>query len=150
MVWESERMSGIVNCMIILAQIILLSFDPPKDDQICMEPYQRLVIEITLVVGDVKCKNVFYFKMAMWFPIDMTNTPRFYQADNNQPLDLIPAWLILRMIRSGVSPCIFAHMLFSIFTHLFYQIDRLVDAALVNVDPPKLLLFVQVIWKKGF
>lgn len=60
--------------------------------------------------------------LNVWFPLN-GEQPRAYLIDTSEEALLIPDWLKLRMIRSGVS--------------------RLVNAALVDLAPQQLVLFIQ-------
>lgn len=66
--------------------------------------------------------ELFEFLLETWFPIN-SEPPKAYLIDTTEEALLIPDWLKLRMIRSTV--------------------PRLVDAALVNLDPSQLVLFIQ-------
>ncbi|KAI5704862.1 hypothetical protein M8J75_009507 [Diaphorina citri] len=58
-----------------------------------------------------------------WFPLDPARRPRAFLVDTSEEALLIPDWLKLRMIRS--------------------KVPRLVDAALEDLEPAQLLLFIQ-------
>ncbi|XP_021917589.1 integrator complex subunit 1 [Zootermopsis nevadensis] len=66
--------------------------------------------------------NLFESLLETWFPLGK-ETPKAYLVDTSEEALLIPDWLKLRMIRSNV--------------------DRLVDAALTDLEPPQLVLFIQ-------
>ena len=62
--------------------------------------------------------------LSIWNPSRGADMPRAYMVNApEREVDLIPDWLKLKMIRSEVPP--------------------LVDAALVELDPGKLVLFIQ-------
>ena len=62
--------------------------------------------------------------LSIWNPSRGADMPRAFMVNApEREVDLIPDWLKLKMIRSEVSP--------------------LVDAALVELDPGKLVLFIQ-------
>jgi integrator complex subunit 1 len=58
-----------------------------------------------------------------WFPLPPNEPPRAFLVDTSEEALLAPDWLKLRMIRSPV--------------------ERLVDAALLDLDPSQLVLFIQ-------
>ncbi|XP_077172247.1 integrator complex subunit 1 [Paroedura picta] len=64
----------------------------------------------------------FYTLLDIWFP-DKKPVPTAFLVDTSEEALLLPDWLKLRMIRS--------------------EVPRLVDAALQDLDPQQLLLFVQ-------
>lgn len=66
--------------------------------------------------------GLFALLLETWFPAE-GEPPKAFLVDTSEEALLIPDWLKLRMIRSGV--------------------DRLVDAALVDLDVPQLVLFIQ-------
>lgn len=66
--------------------------------------------------------NLFESLLETWFPLGK-EPPKAYLVDTSEEALLIPDWLKLRMIRSNV--------------------DRLVDAALTDLEPPQLVLFIQ-------
>ncbi len=57
-----------------------------------------------------------------WFPIDVP-PPQAFTLDTSEPVQILPDWLKLKMIRSSV--------------------ERLVDAALLDLAPDTIILFVQ-------
>ena len=62
--------------------------------------------------------------LSIWNPARSGDMPHAFMVDGNErEVDLAPDWLKLKMIRSEVPP--------------------LVDAALVELDPQKLVLFIQ-------
>ncbi|XP_054283630.1 integrator complex subunit 1-like [Macrosteles quadrilineatus] len=61
--------------------------------------------------------------LDMWFPLDKQDTPKAFLVDTSEEALLIPDWLKLRMIRS--------------------RVPRLVDAALTDLEPQQLILFIQ-------
>ncbi|XP_043945691.1 integrator complex subunit 1 [Protopterus annectens] len=83
-----------------------------------------MVILLTLGCpqGDSSFECNFSALLDIWFP-DKKPLPTAFLVDTSEEALLLPDWLKLRMIRSEVS--------------------RLVDAALQDLDPQQLLLFVQ-------
>lgn len=77
---------------------------------------------ILLTLGPPKGESDFYTLLDIWFP-DKKPLPTAFLVDTSEEALLLPDWLKLRMIRSEVS--------------------RLVDAALQDLEPQQLLLFVQ-------
>ncbi|XP_056870857.1 integrator complex subunit 1 isoform X1 [Takifugu flavidus] len=77
---------------------------------------------ILLTLGPPKGESDFYLLLDIWFP-DKKPLPTAFLVDTSEEALLLPDWLKLRMIRSEVS--------------------RLVDAALQDLEPQQLLLFVQ-------
>ncbi|XP_065116394.1 integrator complex subunit 1 isoform X2 [Paramisgurnus dabryanus] len=77
---------------------------------------------ILLTLGPPKGESEFYTLLDIWFP-DKKPLPTAFLVDTSEEALLLPDWLKLRMIRSEVS--------------------RLVDAALQDLEPQQLLLFVQ-------
>lgn len=77
---------------------------------------------ILLTLGPSKGESDFYTLLDIWFP-DKKPLPTAFLVDTSEEALLLPDWLKLRMIRSEVS--------------------RLVDAALQDLEPQQLLLFVQ-------
>ncbi|XP_072532490.1 integrator complex subunit 1 isoform X2 [Salminus brasiliensis] len=77
---------------------------------------------ILLTLGPPKGESDFYILLDIWFP-DKKPLPTAFLVDTSEEALLLPDWLKLRMIRSEVS--------------------RLVDAALQDLEPQQLLLFVQ-------
>ncbi|XP_018599754.2 integrator complex subunit 1 isoform X3 [Scleropages formosus] len=77
---------------------------------------------ILLTLGPPKAESDFYTLLDIWFP-DKKPLPTAFLVDTSEEALLLPDWLKLRMIRSEVS--------------------RLVDAALQDLEPQQLLLFVQ-------
>nr|XP_020466080.1 integrator complex subunit 1 isoform X2 [Monopterus albus] len=77
---------------------------------------------ILLTLGPPKGESDFYSLLDIWFP-DKKPLPTAFLVDTSEEALLLPDWLKLRMIRSEVS--------------------RLVDAALQDLEPQQLLLFVQ-------
>ncbi|KAK6637842.1 hypothetical protein RUM44_008264 [Polyplax serrata] len=95
--WNSGEESTL-HILVVHAMIILLSYGPASDP------------------------GLFALLLETWFP-EKGPPPKAYLVDTSEEALLIPDWLKLRMIRSGV--------------------DRLVDAALVDLDVPQLVLFIQ-------
>uniref|UniRef100_A0A3P9IDP2 Integrator complex subunit 1 n=1 Tax=Oryzias latipes TaxID=8090 RepID=A0A3P9IDP2_ORYLA len=77
---------------------------------------------ILLTLGPPKGESDFHSLLDIWFP-DKKPLPTAFLVDTSEEALLLPDWLKLRMIRSEVS--------------------RLVDAALQDLEPQQLLLFVQ-------
>lgn len=77
---------------------------------------------ILLTLGPPKGESDFFNLLDIWFP-DKKPLPTAFLVDTSEEALLLPDWLKLRMIRSEVS--------------------RLVDAALHDLEPQQLLLFVQ-------
>lgn len=95
--WSSGEESTL-HILVVHAMIILLSYGPGSDP------------------------GLFSLLLETWFPAE-GEPPKAFLVDTSEEALLIPDWLKLRMIRSGV--------------------DRLVDAALVDLDVPQLVLFIQ-------
>ncbi|XP_067859035.1 integrator complex subunit 1 isoform X2 [Heptranchias perlo] len=77
---------------------------------------------ILLTLGPPQGESDFYHLLDVWFP-DKKPLPTAFLVDTSEEALLLPDWLKLRMIRSEVS--------------------RLVDAALQDLEPQQLILFVQ-------
>uniref|UniRef100_A0A8C4SG15 Integrator complex subunit 1 n=1 Tax=Erpetoichthys calabaricus TaxID=27687 RepID=A0A8C4SG15_ERPCA len=77
---------------------------------------------ILLTLGPPKGESDFFSLLDIWFP-EKKPLPTAFLVDTSEEALLLPDWLKLRMIRSEVS--------------------RLVDAALQDLEPQQLLLFVQ-------
>uniref|UniRef100_A0A3P8TH16 Integrator complex subunit 1 n=1 Tax=Amphiprion percula TaxID=161767 RepID=A0A3P8TH16_AMPPE len=77
---------------------------------------------ILLTLGPPKGESDFHALLDIWFP-DKKPLPTAFLVDTSEEALLLPDWLKLRLIRSEVS--------------------RLVDAALQDLEPQQLLLFVQ-------
>ncbi|XP_019614901.1 PREDICTED: integrator complex subunit 1-like [Branchiostoma belcheri] len=77
---------------------------------------------ILLTYGEPRGENEYSWLLEVWFPIQ-GQPPAAYLVDTSEEALLLPDWLKLRMIRSHV--------------------QRLVDAALLDLDPAQLVLFVQ-------
>ncbi|KAK7174477.1 hypothetical protein R3I93_001635 [Phoxinus phoxinus] len=77
---------------------------------------------ILLTLGPPKGESDFNILLDIWFP-DKKPLPTAFLVDTSEEALLLPDWLKLRMIRSEVA--------------------RLVDAALHDLEPTQLLLFVQ-------
>ncbi|XP_064415075.1 integrator complex subunit 1 isoform X2 [Latimeria chalumnae] len=77
---------------------------------------------ILLTLGPPQGESDFYILLDTWFP-EKKPLPTAFLVDTSEEALLLPDWLKLRMIRSEVS--------------------RLVDAALQDLEPQQLLLFVQ-------
>ncbi|XP_023242494.1 integrator complex subunit 1-like [Centruroides sculpturatus] len=77
---------------------------------------------ILLTYGPPNNPSQFYELLQTWFPSDC-NPPQAFLVDTSEEAQLLPDWLKLRMIRSSV--------------------DILVDAALKDLEPDELVLFVQ-------
>eukprot|EP00095_Tigriopus_kingsejongensis_P002565 maker-scaffold2547_size14626-snap-gene-0.4 protein:Tk02565 transcript:maker-scaffold2547_size14626-snap-gene-0.4-mRNA-1 annotation:"integrator complex subunit 1-like" len=81
--------------------------------------------QIILLTYQADEKSLVFFQemLDVWFPPEMAYHPRAYLADTREEAVLIPDWLKLKMIRSDVRP--------------------LVDAALHELEPSQLVLFIQ-------
>ena len=77
---------------------------------------------ILLTYGPGQDKKSFEQLLEAWFP-ESREYPKAYLVDTSEEALLIPDWLKLKMIRSRVS--------------------RLVEAALADLEPPQLVLFIQ-------
>ncbi|KAL0272623.1 UNVERIFIED_CONTAM: hypothetical protein PYX00_005524 [Menopon gallinae] len=95
--WQTGQESSL-HILVVHAMIILLSYGPVNEH------------------------GLFTLLLETWFP-ENGQLPKAYLVDTSEEALLIPDWLKLRMIRSGV--------------------DRLVDAALMDLDVPQLVLFIQ-------
>uniref|UniRef100_A0A1B6DA21 Uncharacterized protein n=1 Tax=Clastoptera arizonana TaxID=38151 RepID=A0A1B6DA21_9HEMI len=80
---------------------------------------------ILLTYGDqyISDPSQFQHLLYSWFPVNRDEMPKAYLVDTSEEALLIPDWLKLRMIRS--------------------RVPRLVDAALTDLEPPQLILFIQ-------
>ncbi|XP_072273856.1 integrator complex subunit 1 [Pyxicephalus adspersus] len=79
-------------------------------------------IVILLTLGPPRGHNDFFLLLDIWFP-EKKPLPTAFLVDTSEEALLLPDWLKLRMIRS--------------------EVPRLVDAALQDLEPQQLLLFVQ-------
>ncbi|XP_029433335.1 integrator complex subunit 1 [Rhinatrema bivittatum] len=77
---------------------------------------------ILLTLGPTQGESDFYSLLDIWFP-EKKPLPTAFLVDTSEEALLFPDWLKLRMIRS--------------------EVPRLVDAALQDLEPQQLLLFVQ-------
>ncbi|XP_073492849.1 integrator complex subunit 1 isoform X2 [Aquarana catesbeiana] len=77
---------------------------------------------ILLTLGPPRGHNDFFLLLDIWFP-EKKPLPTAFLVDTSEEALLLPDWLKLRMIRS--------------------EVPRLVDAALQDLEPQQLLLFVQ-------
>ncbi|XP_068885704.1 integrator complex subunit 1 isoform X2 [Aphelocoma coerulescens] len=77
---------------------------------------------ILLTLGPPQGDGDFYTLLDIWFP-EKKPLPTAFLVDTSEEALLLPDWLKLRMIRS--------------------EVPRLVDAALQDLEPQQLLLFVQ-------
>lgn len=77
---------------------------------------------ILLTLGPPRGSNDFFALLDIWFP-EKKPLPTAFLVDTSEEALLLPDWLKLRMIRS--------------------EVPRLVDAALQDLEPQQLLLFVQ-------
>ncbi|XP_053327489.1 integrator complex subunit 1 [Spea bombifrons] len=77
---------------------------------------------ILLTLGPPRGESDFYPLLDIWFP-EKKPLPTAFLVDTSEEALLLPDWLKLRMIRS--------------------EVPRLVDAALQDLEPQQLLLFVQ-------
>ncbi|KAG8433017.1 hypothetical protein GDO86_017329 [Hymenochirus boettgeri] len=77
---------------------------------------------ILLTLGPPRGESDFYCLLDIWFP-EKKPLPTAFLVDTSEEALLLPDWLKLRMIRS--------------------EVPRLVDAALQDLEPQQLLLFVQ-------
>ncbi|XP_071443700.1 integrator complex subunit 1 [Hetaerina americana] len=79
-------------------------------------------IIMLLTYGPWNDVELFESLLKAWFPYPPDEPPQIFVAETSEPM-LTPDWLKLRMIKSPV--------------------ERLVDAALANLDPSQLVLFIQ-------
>ncbi|KAM4632627.1 integrator complex subunit 1 [Discoglossus pictus] len=77
---------------------------------------------ILLTLGPPRAESDFFPLLDIWFP-EKKPLPTAFLVDTSEEALLLPDWLKLRMIRS--------------------EVPRLVDAALQDLEPQQLLLFVQ-------
>ena len=77
---------------------------------------------ILLTYGEPRVESDFSILLNAWFP-ENSPPPSAYLVDTSEEALLLPDWLKLRMIRSNVS--------------------SLVDAALQDLEPAQLVLFIQ-------
>ena len=77
---------------------------------------------IILLTYDSDDDVLFDVLLETWFPLN-TEPPKAFLVDTSEEALLIPDWLKLRMIRSSV--------------------PRLIDAALKDLEPQQLVLFIQ-------
>ncbi|KAL1458544.1 hypothetical protein WDU94_008682 [Cyamophila willieti] len=119
------------NILVVHAMVILLSHGP----QSYVQQYHHLLdvwfpLDHTqaprgklLSHGPQSYVQQYHHLLDVWFPLDHTQAPRAFLVDTSEEALLIPDWLKLRMIRS--------------------KVPRLVDAALEDLEPTQLLLFIQ-------
>lgn len=84
-----------------------------------------LVIHCLLILLTYYPENddpLFEETLNMWFP-ETIEQPKFFMVDTNEEATFIPDWLKLRMIRSNI--------------------PRLLEAALKDLEPQQLVLFIQ-------
>lgn len=81
-----------------------------------------MIIVLTYGPPPTSGRSYFDALLEIWFPSD-TETPKAFLVDTSEEALLLPDWLKLRMIRSSVGV--------------------LVDAALKDLDPSQLVLFIQ-------
>lgn len=94
----------------------------PNSDECTMHILVVHAMIILLTYGPVNDHELFSTLLETWFPLN-SEQPKAYLVDTSEEALLIPDWLKLRMIRSSV--------------------PRLVDAALINLEPSQLVLFIQ-------
>lgn len=82
-----------------------------------------MVIILTYGPQCVTEREHFQHLLDAWFPVNKEDTPKAFLVDTSEEALLIPDWLKLRIIRS--------------------KVPRLVDAALTDLEPPQLILFIQ-------
>ncbi|XP_017798364.1 PREDICTED: integrator complex subunit 1 [Habropoda laboriosa] len=83
-----------------------------------------LVVHAMIILLTYDCEDDVLFDVLLetWFPLN-TEPPKAFLVDTSEEALLIPDWLKLRMIRSSV--------------------PRLIDAALKDLEPQQLVLFIQ-------
>ncbi|CAG9768098.1 unnamed protein product [Ceutorhynchus assimilis] len=91
-------------------------------EQCGMQPLLIHSAIVLLTYGPLSNFEPFNMLLNIWFPLNM-GRPRAYSPDTAETTSYLPDWIKLRMIRSNV--------------------PRLVDAAIENLEPPKLVLFIQ-------
>ncbi|KAG8338374.1 Integrator complex subunit 1 [Homalodisca vitripennis] len=82
-----------------------------------------MVIILTMGPQCVTLSAEYQQLLDIWFPLNKENTPKAFLVDTSEEALLIPDWLKLRMIRS--------------------RVPRLVNAALTDLEPQQLILFIQ-------
>uniref|UniRef100_A0A672MNH3 Integrator complex subunit 1 n=1 Tax=Sinocyclocheilus grahami TaxID=75366 RepID=A0A672MNH3_SINGR len=115
-----------MHILVVHAMVILLTLGPPKGEYLLCCSVWWLILHLSVVKATVLVtflgESEFYTLLDIWFP-DKKPLPTAFLVDTSEEALLLPDWLKLRMIRSEVS--------------------RLVDAALQDLEPQQLLLFVQ-------
>ncbi|XP_046407555.1 integrator complex subunit 1 [Ischnura elegans] len=100
---------------------ILVTWSTGEECTLHILVVQAIIILLTYGPGhDVELFNSL---LDAWFPLPPNEPPRAFLVDTSEEALLAPDWLKLRMIRSPV--------------------ERLVDAALQDLDPSQLVLFIQ-------
>lgn len=99
---------------------VLITWPAGEESTMHILVVQAMIILLTYGAGTDPA--LFDTLLDTWFPLN-TEPPKAYLVDTSEEALLIPDWLKLRMIRSTV--------------------PRLVDAALVNLEPSQLVLFIQ-------
>ncbi|XP_053468879.1 integrator complex subunit 1 isoform X2 [Ictalurus furcatus] len=108
-----------MHILVVHAMVILLTLGPPKESEgAASEESSETPTRLSVISGE----SDFFTLLEIWFP-DKKPLPTAFLVDTSEEALLLPDWLKLRMIRSEVS--------------------RLVDAALQDLEPQQLLLFVQ-------
>uniref|UniRef100_A0A1B6EU77 Uncharacterized protein n=1 Tax=Cuerna arida TaxID=1464854 RepID=A0A1B6EU77_9HEMI len=82
-----------------------------------------MVIILTMGPQCVTLAAEYQQLLDAWFPLNKEDTPKAFLVDTSEEALLIPDWLKLRMIRS--------------------RVPRLVNAALTDLEPQQLILFIQ-------
>uniref|UniRef100_A0A8C4PU53 Integrator complex subunit 1 n=1 Tax=Equus asinus asinus TaxID=83772 RepID=A0A8C4PU53_EQUAS len=102
-----------MHILVVHAMVILLTLGPPRGN-LLFSPSRLTAVDS----GDGEFRAL----LDIWFP-EKKPLPTAFLVDTSEEALLLPDWLKLRMIRS--------------------EVPRLVDAALQDLEPQQLLLFVQ-------
>lgn len=99
---------------------VLVTWSTGEEATLYVLVIQAIIILLSHGVGNDA--TLYEHMLDIWFPLN-GEQPHAYLIDTSEEALMIPDWLKLRMIRSGVS--------------------RLVNAALVDLAPQQLVLFIQ-------
>lgn len=102
---------------------IIVSWPAGEDCTLHILVVHAMVILLTYGPLSVASHADYEYLLDAWFPLDKDTAPKAFLVDTSEEALLIPDWLKLRMIRS--------------------QVPRLVEAALTDLEPPQLILFIQ-------
>uniref|UniRef100_A0A023EZS6 Uncharacterized protein n=1 Tax=Triatoma infestans TaxID=30076 RepID=A0A023EZS6_TRIIF len=102
---------------------VLVSWPSGEECTVHILVIHAMVILLTYGPNTVSSIAEYNHLLDIWFPEDVSRTPKGFLVDTSEEALLIPDWLKLRMIRSHV--------------------PRLVEAALMDLDIAQLILFIQ-------